>query len=320
MRTGTSRIMNDNLPKAFLAARIGLSSLRTMKSQFGRFILSWGLAWAAYSQVDLKLDLPQTHLLTGERIEVAVRFSNFTGRPLTLGGETNWLRFQVEDHTGAAVYKVGEVPDSGSFPLQPVERGTLRFDISPGFKLDQPGRYRVFAIARVPGGDDVTSPAASFELVRGLRVAEQAFGFEGPEGREQRKFVLQKANYLNAMALYVRVCDEKETTTYQVTRLGKTVSFTVPQEQLDAESRWHVLHQYGRVDYFHHVFRPDGTLELRETYLVTERRPELRVNDAGKVAVFGGARRSSVDDFPAPTSRVSVYPAPALPDETSKKH
>ncbi len=304
---------------ASLAAGISVPSVFAMKRQFWWILLGWGLAWVAHGQVDLKLEIPQTQMLTGERIEVAVRISNFTGRTLTLGAETNWLRFQVEDRSGAAVFKLGEVPDSGHFVLQAVERGTLRFDIAPCFKLDQPGRYKVFALARIPGGEDVASPAASFELVRGTRLAQQPFGFDGPAGMERRKYVLHQANYLDTVALYVRVCDDTETVSYQVTRLGKTVSFTKPQNLLDAESRWHVLHQFGRVDYVHHVFRPDGTLETRQYHVVTDRRPELRVNDAGKVAVFGGARRLSVDDFPAPTRSVNIDPAPATLDEISKK-
>ena len=159
-------------------------------------------AWAgvAQAQVDFKLEVPQAQFLPGERLEVVTRFSNFTGQPLLLGAEPGWLRFQVEDRVGKVVNKRSEVAETGTFELKPVERGTLRFDLEPHFFLDQPGRYRVFAVARLPGGEEVTSAAAGFELIRGSRLAEQPFGFTGPDGAERRKYILHQANYLNEIA------------------------------------------------------------------------------------------------------------------------
>lgn len=279
----------------------------------------WALPGLVQAQVEFKLEVPQPQLLPGESLEAVVRFSNFSGRPLTIGVEPGWLRFHVEDRAGIVVNKLSEVEETGSFELQPVERGTLRFDLAPHFKLDQPGRYRVYAVARLPGGEEITSPAANFELVRGNRIAEQSFGFSGPQGPERRKFILHQVNYLREVRLYVRCCNEKESTTYSVTPIGKTVSFTPAQESLDSESRWHVLHQFGRVEYAYHVFGPDGEMQVRQTYTITDRRPQLRVNDQGKIAVIGGERRPSVDDFPAVTVSKVPEPPSFTPDDTSRE-
>jgi hypothetical protein len=184
--------------------------------------------------------------------------------------------------------------------------------------LDQPGRYRVVAVARLSNGEEVTSPAATFELVRGNRLAEQVFGYTGPEGTSRRKYILHQVNYLKEVTLYVRCTDEQENATFNITRLGTTVSFTPPQQSLDAEGRWHVLHQFGRTEYRHHVFSTDGTLQVRNTYVINDRRPQLRVNDSGKIAVIGGERRPSVDDFPAAPASSVVEPALFTPDDTIK--
>lgn len=286
-----------------------------------------GLAWLAWAwvgchlvqaQVEIKVEIPQSQFLPGERLEVITRFSNFSGQLLTLGGQPDWLKFHVEDRSGVVVNKLSEVEESGSFQLQPVERGSLRFDLEPHFKLDQPGRYRVYAVAQLPGGEEITSPAASFELVRGNRLAEQAYGFAGPEGPERRKFILHQVNYLREVLLYVRCCDERESNTYKVTRLGRSVSYTQPQESLDGESRWHVLHQFGRTEYGYHVFGPDGAMEVRQTFVIDDRRPQLRVNDQGKVSVIGGVRRPSVDDFPASPAVKIDDVAPFTPDDKPK--
>src|SRR5689334_9329957 len=96
------------------------------------------------AQVDFKLEVPQKQLLPGESLEAVARFSNYTGKPLTLGRETGWLQFHVEDRSGMVINKLSDVDETGTFELQPVERGTLRFNLTPHFKLDQPGRYRVY--------------------------------------------------------------------------------------------------------------------------------------------------------------------------------
>lgn len=308
-------------PLGLQLARWGdVSTVDAMIRNSGWALLAW--AWvglhSVQAQVELKIEVPQTQFLAGERLDTVARFSNFSGSPITLGKEPGWLRFHVEDRSGVVVNKLSEVEESGAFPLQPVERGSLRFDLEPHFKLDQPGRYRVYAVAQLPGGEEITSPAATFEIVRGNRVAEQAYGFNAPDGPERRKFILHQVNYLREVLLYVRCCDEREATTYKVTRLGRTVSYTQPQEFLDSESRWHVLHQFGRTEYGYHVFGPDGALEVRQTYVITDRRPQLRVNDTGKIAVIGGARRPSVDDFPAAPAGKIEEVAPFTPDDKPK--
>ena len=284
------------------------------------FRLAMGL-WAGlglhllHAQVQLKLELPQTQFLPGERLDVLARFSNYSGQTLRLGTDPGWLRFHVEDRSGMVVNKLSEVEETGVFELKTVERGTLRFDLEPHFKLDQTGRYRVYAVAQLPGGEEITSPAATFELVRGSRLAEQAYGFTGPDGPERRKFILHQVNYLREVLLYVRCTDERESTSFKVTRLGRTVSYTTPQQFLDSEGRWHVLHQFGRTDYGYHVFGSDGALEIRQTYSISDRRPELRVNDVGRIAVIGGVRRPSPDDIPA-TPGLKLEDVPAFtPDD-----
>lgn len=293
-----------------------------MVELMNRFLSFWVGVWTltglVQAQVEFKLTVPQAQFLPGERIEAVARFSNFTGRPLTLGKDAGWLQFQVEDRSGRVVNKISEVDDSGSFDLKPLERGILRFNLTPHFQLDQPGRFRVVAMARLSAGEEVTSSAATFELVRGNRVAEQSFGYNGPDGAERRKFILHQVNYLKEVTLYVRCTDELEATTYNITRLGTTVSFTRPQESLDADGRWHVLHQFGRTTYHHHVFGPDGLIQTRHTYVINDRRPTLRVNEAGKIAVIGGERRPSADDIPAANAALIVEPAPFIPDDTIK--
>lgn len=262
------------------------------------------LAAALQAQINVKLSTGQDQFLPGEEIGLAMKVSNFTGAPLRLGTHPQWITFSVERSEGGVVNKLGEVPDTGEFTLEQATSGTLRFDLSPLFALDRPGSYRVTAVVTpVNDGPNFVSPPLTFEIVNGVTLNEdQSFGFTKPDGTtEQRRYLLQQANFLKHLSLYLRVTDATGSHTIKVVPLGGLVTFNPPQWVLDRQSHLHVLHQFGASDCRYQHFDPDGNLIARQTWLVTNRRPELRVNENGEAAVVGGARRSDRTDFPAPT-------------------
>jgi hypothetical protein len=266
------------------------------------------LGVAACAQVDVDLVLDRQFFLPAEPIEVGVRVANFTGSPLTLGAEKDWLSFTVEEVKGRVVSKLAEPSESGEFTLKQATRGTLRWNLAPLFAIDHPGPYRVVATVRLPSGEVYTTEAANFEIVSGVRLNEpREVGVKMPDGSfERRKYILQQVNFMKKVQLYLRVMDAHETQTFAVTPLGPTVSFDRPQWVVDAESRFHVLHRADSNNYLYHVFRGDGTLTIRQLWASEEGRPELRVNGEGEVRVFGGVRRPSAADLPASVGTNSV--------------
>lgn len=259
----------------------------------------------ACAQINVKLSVSQEQFLPAEELELAVKVSNFTGAPLHLGANPQWLAFTVE-HTdgGGVVTKLADVPDSGEFTLQQATGGTLRYDLAPLFALDRRGSYRVSAtVTPVNGGPSYASPPLNFDIVNGITLNEnQAFGFTKPDGTvEQRKYMLQQANFLKHLRLYLRLTDATEGHTFRVISLGNLVTFTPPRWVLDRRSHLHVLHQFGATECLYHHFDPDGTLLARQTWLVTTRHPQLQVNADGEASVVGGTRRLERTDVPPPT-------------------
>lgn len=260
------------------------------------------LAGRLLAQVEVRVTLPQEQFLPGESIEAAVRISNLSSAKIAFGTTPDWLRFNVESTDEYIVNRIADTPESGEFSLEPSTRGTVRFDIQPLFELSRPGRYRLTATVRVSPTEEVVSSPVFFEVFRGTRLWERAFSTPSAvAGQEpiRRKYLLQQATHLRDVRLYVRVTDEAELATLKVIGLGRTVSFGRPACAVDRQSHLHTLHQTGADTYSYHLISPHGVLLVRRTYEFDARRPQLRVNEAGEVAVIGGSIRRSADDVPS---------------------
>jgi hypothetical protein len=272
------------------------------------------------AQLEIEVTLPQEQFIPGEAVHAAVRVSNFTGRKITLGQSPNWLRFDIDSTDGRVVNRLSDIPDTGEFTLEPSTRGTLRFDIQPHFEITRQGRYRLTATVQGPDNQEFISRPIHLEVIRGTRLWEREYsvpaGPDQPDAR--RKYVLQQATHLRALRLYLRVTDADEHSILKVLNLGGVVSFNRPDCRVDRASRLHILHQIDAETYRYHLVDTDGVLLERRHHIITERRPQLRVNESGEVAVFGGERRRNSSDFP-----VEIRPEPtpepqdAAPSPTS---
>lgn len=266
-------------------------------------LLSAWMVCSLQAQVEVELKCAQKRFLPSESIPLSVRIGNLTGAPLKLGTWPGWLSFSVEQIPTGVAKKIGNVSESGEFTLEQSTVGTIKYDLASVYEIDQMGNYRVTAtVTPVEGGESYTSAPLPIEVVNGTRIEERAFGYALPDGTiEQRKYILQQANYLKQVQLYLRVTDLSESRTYKVISLGGLVSFKRPEFLVDKQSRFHVLHQYSATEHRYHVIDADGTMITREVRLGPERRPQLRVNDEGLVAVIGGVRRLDKNDVPPPT-------------------
>jgi hypothetical protein len=267
------------------------------------------LAFVVQAQIDVDLVLEREFFLPAEPVEVGLRIANFTGDPLKLGAQRDWLQFSVESAKGNVVSKLAEPPESGEFTLQQSTRGTLRWNLTPMFSIDQPGTYRVVATVRLPSGEAYTTLPASFEVIAGVKLNEpREVGVKLPDGTtERRKFILQQVNFLAKVQLYLRITDVAESHTFAVIPLGSTVSFDRAQWVVDRETQFHVLHRATGSQYLYHVFLGDGSIVARQLWARSnEGRPELKVNDDGLVRVYNAVRISSPGDLPAAKGTNSV--------------
>ncbi len=251
------------------------------------------LVMTVHAQVDVKLEFDQNKFLTGETSEVILRIANFTGGPLRLGERADWLRFSLENVSGVGVARTADLEETGAFTLKTGARATLRFNLTPLFKIDQVGRYNVSATVYTGSGDNhvITAPA-EFEVMNGVVLWEREFGVLGG-GSERRRYAVVQANYLKRARIFAVITNPEASVTYKVMPLGTVVSFNPPSMAMDAQNRLHILHQYGADEYLHHRIHADGTVAVRHNYVSRVGRPILGVDGTGDVAVVRATRRAS---------------------------
>ena len=259
----------------------------------------------ASGQVSTEVVLDQEQFLPNESLPASVRVSNQSGRTLELGGDDEWLSFSVESRDNFVVRKTGEVPVAGKFSLESSKVATKRLDLAPYFSLTKPGRYKVTAMVRIKGWDQAfSSKPKFFEVVTGTKLWEQEFGMplaaSAPNAApEVRKYMLQQANYLKELRLYVRLTDATDSKTFRVLNVGPMVSVSRPEPQLDTSNNLHLLWQTGARVYTYVVISADGELLVRRMYdMLNNSRPRLRSDASGKFFISGGERRVTRDDIP----------------------
>ncbi|HEX4342114.1 MAG TPA: hypothetical protein VH255_01910, partial [Verrucomicrobiae bacterium] len=154
-----------------------------------------------------------------------------------------------------------------------------------------------------------------FDLIDGTRLWEQTFGLPSTNSAEpvMRKYILQQANYLKKITLYLRLADADEMHVIRLFPIGPLLSFSRPEPQVDEQSNLHLLYQSGPHSFSYIVYDPNAELLLRQTYAYGSMRPKLSRDPSGKVFVLGGVRILSLDDYPEPvsaTNSVSLPPPP----------
>jgi hypothetical protein len=276
---------------------------------------AWLLSTAAlFAQMKVEVVMDQNQFLPGEKIPVAVKIANRSGQELNLGVDNDWLTFSVESREGFVVEHAQEMSVTGEFDLGPSKVATKRVDLGSGFQFSKPGRYFVVATVRVKGWQsEFSSERKAFDVIGGAKLWEQEFGV--PKSAETnaahpevRRYIVQQANYVEKLTLYVTVTEVEHGRVLTVLPLHTVVSFSQPECQLDRQSRLHVLCQTGARSFLHSVVSPDGNVVRRQTYDYTTR-PRLRVDDAGNIAVSGGQLRETRHDIIPPDVAASIKAA-----------
>lgn len=296
------------------------------KSSAWLIALLAGWVTAAQAQISVEIRTEQDQFLPAETIRLAVRITNRSGQTMTLGNEANWLTFTVEAPGSGVVAKLAEVPVLGEFELPSSKVATKWVDIAPYFQLENPGHYTVTATVRVKQwAMERTSAPKSFNVIEGARLWEQDFGVSGrvdpnTGAPEIRRYIVQQANYVKGqLRLYVRVWDPETGKTFKVIPVGRTLTFSRPQAQIDHESNLHLIYQNGPGSFLYTKFDPEGELLLRQTHDIQLTRPRLQVAANREVVVQGGVRRILASDIPAPNpeslGQSSEQPEPVLPED-----
>jgi len=282
--------------------------------------LACGAGWMP-AQITVQLVLPQDQFLRNESLPIKVRVANSSGQTLHLGGEADWLSFEMRDNDGRDVARLAPVPLADAFDLAASQTANLSVDLMPCFELSKPGRYTVRTVLKAGQvAQVVASIPRSFDIISGTKLWEREFGVPSAGVPEPRKYALQQANFLKQLRLYVRVTDPNENKVFRVVPLGMLISFSSPEAMLDKSSNLHVLFQTGAQRFLYNIVGPDGELIIRQTHeYFNGSRPILKPDDDLGVKVVGGRRIVFLSDIPPPPDE-PVLPPQTLPTNAPPKN
>ncbi len=257
---------------------------------------------AAIAQVNVELVFDQEQFLRSESLPVRVRISNFSGQPLRLGGEPDWLAFSIDGQEGKALAKSGVIPLPKPFTIDSAKTVSLRVDLMPYFELNEAGRYKLMARVKVSQLErELLTVPKYFDIISGSKLWEKEVGLPGTTPPVVRKYALQQATFLKQARLYLRLTNPGETEVLRVVHLGPLTSFSMPEAAVDSVSQLHVIFQYSQRGFLYAVITPEGDQIIRQTFdMLGNSRPRLRAEKDGRVIVHGGQRRISLSDLPPP--------------------
>lgn len=277
---------------------------------------------AVRAQVTVEVALDQESYLPHERCVAEIRITNFSGRTLKFGAASDWFDLTVESYDGYFVERLAPVPPAEPLEIPNAARGIRRVDLAPAFDLSKPGRYFAIASVRVAElNQDITSPRDAFNIMSGVKLWEQAFGVPGGDpGKppEVRRYALLQTNDRKRLALYARVTNDQESRVLRVFPLGRLLSFSKPEAQVDRLGKLHVMFQIGAKQYSYCVVDCDGSLAMRRTYQISDSHPGLRLTQDGEIKVVGGFRLKSSYDIPPPADDEGLKPDSATPAESTQ--
>lgn len=260
----------------------------------------------APAQVTAEITMSQEHFLLGEAVPAAVRVTNRSGQKIKLGEDADWLTFTVEKRGGNVIAKLSDPPVQGEFTLESGQTGIRRVELTPHFSLDRNGLYRITANVRMKAWDStITTAPKEFDIINGAKIWSQEFGMPLPTGvtnraPEVRSYSLEQANYLRTqIRLYLRITDVDTSRVIKVLHVGRMVSISKPDTQIDRANNLHVLYQHTAHGYLYVVITPDGEIAIRQTHEINNGRPQLQGDESGKFRVVGGLRLPSDNDLPA---------------------
>ncbi len=280
------------------------------------------LSVVARGQVTVEVALDQESYLPHERCLAEIRITNFSGRTLKFSAAADWFDLTVESYDGYFVERLAPVPPAEPLEIPNAARGIRRVDLAPAFDLSKPGRYFAIASVRVPEiNQDVTSSRDAFNIMSGVKLWEQAFGVPGGDPGKPpavRRYALLQTNDRKRLALYARVTNEQESRVLRVFPLGRLLSFSKPEAQVDRLGKLHALFQTGAKQYTYCVVDCDGSLMVRRMYQISDTHPGLRLAEGGKIKVVGGFRLKSSYDIPPPSDDDEPKPDSAAPAESTQ--
>ncbi|MDD5200684.1 MAG: hypothetical protein PHC88_12885 [Terrimicrobiaceae bacterium] len=253
----------------------------------------------AGAQVRVDFSLRRSLFIRYEPLIATVTITNLSGRDLELADVDNhkWFSFNivhVESGSEALV-----PPFNADYSLTPVQipagRSIKRaVNITPLYPLTEFGIYRVRATVfdSQSGHFFSSNPPLNVEITEGRMLWQQTVGVPEGEGGggKTRTLTLLSHRLPDETQLYLRIEDKEGGLIYCTHQMGKLVSFSKPEVEIDANNQIHILQNTApRMFLYSKVGLNGQILDRKEYTALSDTRPALRRDTAGGFQVVGGS-------------------------------
>jgi len=254
--------------------------------------------------LSIKLLADQAEYLPNESLMVGVAIENFSGTPVILGQDREWIKFLIQDIRGRPVAGNGAPPPGEVFIVPNAATTTRWINLAPYFNVRQQGAYSITAQVKVrQWKQNIQAQPCQVQVVGGLELAARKFGLPNSlrenSPPEIRAFRLLRKRADGRLLLYLRVAEENDYAVYNVQLLGPMIQLSPPEFQLDSDGRIHIFFRSGARSYMYCVANSQGQLQKRHTYQTyLGKRPAMRMNKKKALEITGGRRVFVSSDIP----------------------
>lgn len=274
-------------------------------------------AGQGFARLQVDIQFKRTLYIAYEPLIVNVSITNLTGNALNLAdsGNTRWFGFTIETLDGRPV-----PPRSSSHTNPPVllesgQKITRAVNLAPLFPLAEYGGYRVRASINAQPFGTFTSPPLNIEITEGRTIWSKSVGVPAsePGGGGTRDITLLTHRFPSSSQLYLRIVDPERRSVLCTHRLGRIVSYGVPEVQLDTRNRIHILQNLAPKTFLYSLIGLNGEVLLRKTYTQRDKRPALVIGPDNTGAVIG-AVETALDEKMQPVGSRDAPPVPSIAD------
>jgi len=273
------------------------------------------------AQVNVELQFQRSTFLLDEHAIATLRFTNMSGRDLTLGEQTKdgpWCQIQVSSVRGETPIPRKDGPQFPPLSMKAGETVARTVDVTDVYEMSLPGQYRVKAsISPGQGRNQIVTAPVYINTDPGKTTWSTTVGVpeDKAAGGSVRTFSLIQLQRKEGIFLYAKLEDKEAGWRYPPYLLGRMLSAMQPQAQTDRDNNLYVLHAVDDESYLLTQIDVSSGQSGQAVYRSkTPRngRPSLQRNPDGRLVIAGGIRVNDAELSPraAPErSKLSDRPA-----------
>ena len=271
-------------------------------------------AQTLHAQIQVGLTIKRRLHVIYEPIVATVTIVNRSGRdmPLTDADGQHWFGFEITRGDGQIV-----PPLDPNYQLDPLiipagETMKRSVNLNSLFPIHDFGLNRIRAtIYFAPLQKYFVSAPVPVEITEGKVMWQQTVGVpDGVKGAGgTRKLSLLTFRQGESKLLYVRVEDVETGAVYCTSPIGRLITGTDPQVEIDFNNQLHVMQVTGPKTWLYTRVGLNGELLGQNVYVSTKTRPTLRRDKTSEVTVAGGQLQDdAAPELGAPSAKGGTVP------------